>query len=105
MEWNIEETDFYKEHKGEKTSEWWRIFNNMCLAICNWLYDNKIGNYSDRHALEQLCSVAILTTEDSKQFISEFPKVFSFYERYESELKEQMTTILRKLIGMKVWSN
>ena len=104
MNWTIEGTLFHQEHKG-KESELGRVFNSMCYAICNWLYDRKIGGYSDRQTIEQCSSIAILTEQDSEDFISEFPEIFTSYEKYKVEMKEMMTNILREVVGMKVWAN
>lgn len=105
MHWTIKDTEFAEEHLDKDKTEWWRVFNSMCVSICNWLYDRKIGNYSNRMTLEQCTSAAVLTEEDAEAFIHEFPKIFGFFEDYGDELVEMMETILRNLVGMKVWAN
>jgi len=104
MNWNIEDTLFYRKNK-EKESDYWRIFNSMCEAICFWLYNKKIGEYGNRHYLEQCTTTAILTREDSEILILDFPSIFSFYDKYEKKLKETMKEISKDLVGMKVWAN
>jgi hypothetical protein len=76
--------------------------SQLIYVTALWLY-SRDGNYNKRGLYHEK---TILKKDDVNLFMKKFDEFFNIYnlEHYQ-RIKQEIKTILKKLIGMKVWAS